>query len=192
MNNVQKNCTFLKGGLPLCQRICYAQIKSQIMHPGDFFWCVLTSCEKKVFWQCGHFFLYLWCSMGGLRDAASHGWIVGTGISILRYINISILIKCSNLSRFYKKKKWAHFIQKLRCDNFGNWSISTKNALNNQIQSSIKIYIYIVWNCCLPIADFESFTLKKWWISWKSALPLFVKNWILHTRKKLKPQNELW
>ena len=33
----------------LCRRICYAQIKSQIMHPGDFFWCVLTSYGKKVF-----------------------------------------------------------------------------------------------------------------------------------------------
>ena len=26
----------------------------------------------------------------------------------------------------------------------------------SQIQSSMKIYMYIVWNCCLPIADFET------------------------------------
>ena len=46
---------------------------------------------------------------------------------------------------FYKKS-----------DKFGNLSIPTKNALKNQIQSSMKIYMYIVWNCCLPIADFET------------------------------------
>jgi len=39
-------------------------------------------------------------------------------------------------------------------------TISTKNALNNQIQSSMKMYMYIVWNCCLPIADFETTLLK--------------------------------
>ena len=53
-------------------------------------------------------------------------------------------------------KKWVHFIKKIRCDKFGNLQISTKTALNNQIQSSMKIYMYIVWNCCLPIADFET------------------------------------
>ena len=77
-----------------------------------------------------------------------------TGVSILRYIGISIPIKYSNFSGFYKKL--GPFYKKLRCDKFGNWSISTKNALNNQIQSSMKIYMYIVWNCCLPIADFET------------------------------------
>ena len=41
-------------------------------------------------------------------------------------------------------KNWVHFIKKLRCDKFGNLSISTKTALNNQIQSSMKIYMYIV------------------------------------------------
>ena len=76
------------------------------------------------------------------------------GVSILRYISISILIKYSNFSGFYKKL--GPFYKKLRCDKFGNWSISTKNALNNQIQSSIKIDMYIVRNCCLPIADFET------------------------------------
>ena len=79
--------------------------------------------------------------------------VIGRG-PILRYISISILIKYSNFSRFYKKL--GPFYKKLRCDKFGNWSISTKNALNNQIQSSMKIYMYIVWNCCLPIADFET------------------------------------
>ncbi len=83
------------------------------------------------------------------------------GVSILRYIGISIPIKYSNFSRFYKKL--GPFYKKLRCDKFGNWLISTKNALNNQIQSSMKIYMYIVWNCCLPIADFymERITFVK-------------------------------
>ena len=80
--------------------------------------------------------------------------LVPPGVSILRYISISILIKYSNFSGFYKKL--GPFYKKLRCDKFGNWSISTKNALNNQIQSSIKIDMYIVRNCCLPIADFET------------------------------------
>ena len=52
------------------------------------------------------------------------------------------------------------FYKKIRCDKFGNLSISTKTALNNQIQSSMKIYMYIVWNCCLPIADFDTTLLK--------------------------------
>ena len=68
---------------------------------------------------------------------------VGAGVPILRYINISILIKYSNFSRFHKKN-WVHFIKKLRCDKFGNLSISTKTALNNQIQTSMKINMYIV------------------------------------------------
>ena len=43
------------------------------------------------------------------------------GVSILRYINISILIKYSNFSRFYIKKNLGPFyIKKLRCDKFGN------------------------------------------------------------------------
>ena len=70
-------------------------------------------------------------------------------ISVYPYLQ-----KTPNFSRFYKKL--GPFYKKLRCDKFGNWSISTKNALNNQIQSSMKIYMYIVWNCCLPIADFET------------------------------------
>ena len=65
-----------------------------------------------------------------------------TGVSINRYISISILLKYSNFNRFYKKM--GPFYKKLRCDKFGNLSISTKNALNNQIQSSMKIYMYIV------------------------------------------------
>ena len=41
--------------------------------------------------------------------------------------------------------------------------------------------------------NYMAFTFKKWWISWKCALfikklPLFIKNSILHTYKKLKPQ----
>ena len=74
------------------------------------------------------------------------------GVSILCYINISIYTPI--LVDFIKKLGPSY--NKLRCDKFGNWSISTKNALNNQIQSSMKIYMYIVWNCCLPIADFET------------------------------------
>ena len=50
------------------------------------------------------------------------------GVSINCYISISILIKYSNFSRFYKKKLGL-FYKKLRCDKFGNWSISTKNLV---------------------------------------------------------------
>ena len=39
------------------------------------------------------------------------------GVSILRYISISILIKYSNFSRFYKKM--GPFYKKFRCDKFG-------------------------------------------------------------------------
>ena len=60
-----------------------------------------------------------------------------SGVSILRYIGISIPIKYSNFSGFYKKL--GPFYKKLRCDKFGNRSISTVNACNNQIKSSIKI-----------------------------------------------------
>ena len=59
-----------------------------------------------------------------------------TGVSILRYINISILIKYYTFSGFYKKL--GLFYKKLICDKFGNGTTSTKNACNNQIQSSIK------------------------------------------------------
>ena len=41
-------------------------------------------------------------------------------------------------------KKMGPFYKQLRGDKFGNLSISTKTALNNQIQSSMKIYMYIV------------------------------------------------
>ena len=54
------------------------------------------------------------------------------------------------LGRFYKKL--GPFYKKLRSDKFGSWSISTKNALNNQyntIQSSMKIFMYIVCKTCL-------------------------------------------
>ena len=43
---------------------------------------------------------------------------LSAGVSILRYINISILIKYSNFSGFYKKL--GPFYKKLRCDKFGN------------------------------------------------------------------------
>ena len=71
--------------------------------------------------------------------------------SLLLVISVYPYWKYSNFRRFYKKL--GPFYKKIRCDKFGNWSISTKNALNNQIQSSMKIYMYLVWNCCLPIAD---------------------------------------
>ena len=40
------------------------------------------------------------------------------GVSKSRYIGISIPIKYSNFSRFYKKL--GPFYKKLRCDKFGN------------------------------------------------------------------------
>ena len=70
--------------------------------------------------------------------------MLNAGVYILPFIPIFIFIKKTAIfSRFYKKN-WVHFIKKLRCDKFGNLSISTKTALNNQIQSSMKIYMYIV------------------------------------------------
>ena len=60
--------------------------------------------------------------------------------------------------------------------------------------------MYIVWNCCLPIADFETTLLKpvfylqkmmnfmKMHTLYKKKIPVFIKNSILHTFKKLKPQ----
>ena len=36
----------------------------------------------------------------------------GAGVSKSPYISISILVKYSNFSRFYKKKNWVHFIKK--------------------------------------------------------------------------------
>ena len=65
------------------------------------------------------------------------------GVYILPFISIFILIKnCHFLADFIKKL--GPFYKKIRCDKFGNLSISTKTALNNQIQSSMKIYMYIV------------------------------------------------
>ena len=49
------------------------------------------------------------------------------GVSKSRYICISIPIKYSNFSRFYKKL--GPFYKKLWCDKFGNWSISTRGIL---------------------------------------------------------------
>ena len=77
----------------------------------------------------------------------------GPGVSILRYLHISILRKYTNFSIDFIKKL-GPFYKKLRCDKFGNWSISTKNALNNQIQSSMKMYMYI-----------RVSHLQKFWIS---------------------------
>ena len=68
--------------------------------------------------------------------------IIPTGVYILPFISIFILIKNAIFSRFYKEM--GPFYKKIRCDKFGNLSISTKTALNNQIQSSMKIYVYIV------------------------------------------------
>ena len=44
--------------------------------------------------------------------------VKSAGVSKSRYISISILIKYSNFSRFYKKL--GPFYKKLRCDKFGN------------------------------------------------------------------------
>ena len=53
-----------------------------------------------------------------VQNTSSIGIEPKTGVSILRYINISILIKYSNFSGFYKKL--GPFYKKLRCDKFGN------------------------------------------------------------------------
>ena len=49
-------------------------------------------------------------------------FVLPTGVSILRYSNISILIKYSIFSGFYKKLG-PFYKKKLRCDKFGHWSI---------------------------------------------------------------------
>ena len=50
------------------------------------------------------------------------------GVSILPYLGISIpKQKLPILVDFIKN--WVHFIKKLRCDKFGNWSISTRGLL---------------------------------------------------------------
>ena len=68
---------------------------------------------------------------------------LGAGVYILTFISILVFIKkLPFLADFIKN--WVHFLKKLRCDKFVNLSISTKTALNNQIQSSMKIYMYIV------------------------------------------------
>merc|ERR1719297_250010 len=51
-----------------------------------------------------------------------------TGVSKSRYFVISISIKYSNFSRFYKKK--GPFYQKFRCDKFCNCSVSTRGLFS--------------------------------------------------------------
>ena len=85
---------------------------------------------------------------------------MGSGVYKSRYIGISIPIKYSNFSRFYKKL--SRFYKKLRCDKFGNWSTSTRGLLplkNDEFHETRGL-----------------FTFKKWWISWKCAL--FIKNFL--------------
>ena len=67
-------------------------------------------------------------------------WSRGVYSSLFGYIHT--YKKLPFLADFIKKL--GPFYKKLRCDKFGNLSISTKTALNNQIQSSMKIYMYIV------------------------------------------------
>ena len=50
------------------------------------------------------------------------------GVSKSRYFVLSLPIKYSILVDFIKKK-WVHFIKKIRCDKFSNLSISSKTAL---------------------------------------------------------------
>ena len=56
------------------------------------------------------------CSL--LTVLEQNGRLLTAGVSILRYIGISIPIKYSNFSGFYKKL--GPFYKKLRCDKFGN------------------------------------------------------------------------
>ena len=58
---------------------------------------------------------------------SNSGWGTLAGVSKSRYFHISILMKYSNFSRFYKKM--GPFYKKFRCDKFGNWSISTRGIL---------------------------------------------------------------
>ena len=87
------------------------------------------------------------------------------GVSKSRYFHISILIKYSNFSRFYKKKKWVHFLK-------------NSDVISFVIDQSIPGVFY------LP---------KKWCISWKCALfiknYLFLKDSILLPCKKIQTSN---
>jgi len=98
------------------------------------------------------------CCAIGSGDQGAGGVIISMeqgSLKVVISIYVSKLIKYSNFSRFHKKLG-PFYKKKLRCDKFCNWSISTKNALNNQTPSSMKIYMYIVWNGFLSIADFET------------------------------------
>ena len=89
-----------------------------------------------------------WC--GKYRNWLS--WAVSkAGVSKSRYYGISIPIKYSNFSRFYKKK-WVHFIK-------------NSDVISFVIDQSLPGVFYLQ---------------KKWWISWKCALfikklPFFFK-----------------
>ena len=89
-------------------------------------------------------------------------------------------------------KKWVHILKKIKCDKFGNLSISTKTALNNQIQSSMKIYMYTAE----PPTDSEFLSLLRLLADFLSHLGKWVKlikfeaeNEFLGTWKVEKPQS---
>ena len=99
-----------------------------------------------------------------------------TGVSKSRYFGISIPIKYSNFSRFIKK--WVHFIKKSDVISF----------VIDQSQPGV-FYLQKMMNFMKP----GVFYLQKMMNFMKmrtfyKKLPLFIKNSILHTYKKLKPQ----
>ena len=72
---------------------------------------IVHSQTKQVTWSR--------CTMNHLATCANCGKLTcKTGVSKSRYFGISIPIKYSNFSRFYKKM--GPFYKKFRCDKFGN------------------------------------------------------------------------
>ena len=126
-----------------------------------------------------------------IEGAKTHFLLYSPGVSKSRYFHISILIKYSNLSRFYKKK-WVHFIKKSDVISF----------VIDQSQPGV-FYLQKMMNIMKP----GVFYLQKMMIFMKPGvfyhqkivnfmkmrtfykkLPLFIKNSIMLTYKKLKPQ----
>ena len=104
------------------------------------------------------------------------------------WVTHTILVTLPILSNFIKKMgqfKCNKFVQVIDQSQPGVFYLQKWWISWNQGSFTFKKW-WISWNQ-------GCFTFKKWWISWKCALfikklPLFIKNSILHTYKKLKPQ----
>ena len=127
------------------------------------------------------------------------------GVSKSRYFARSIAIKYSNFSRFYKKKR-VHFIKNSDVINFvidqSQPGVFYLKKMMNFMKPGV-FYLQKIVNFMKPgvfylqkMMNFMKpgvFYLQKMMSFMKmrtfyNKLPLFIKNSILHTYKKLKPQ----